>query len=260
MSTRTATVALLDETGHFSDLLTHWANALTDQMVELREVWHDVRPVHVMPVTTPPMLTWTLRIVADIDEPGALGYHADDGMTPYAVIDGRQLPRDVLVTLSHELLEMAVDPWGNERHGARLPRGVEQHFETFGLPTPKTHVSYLLEPCDPCEATTYEINRFPVSDFLRHAWYRSNPDPHITAYSRAGGCGFPRQVAAGGYVSFEVPVTGHWWQVFADEAGRLSTQDIGRFDAGRHWSLREFTDHHARRARRNMGTLRMLGR
>jgi hypothetical protein len=58
----------------------------------------------------------------------------------------------------------------------------------------------------------------------------------------------PREVADGGYVSFEVPQTGHWWQVF-NRSDRLSVQDLGRFDKARFGGLREFTDHYARVAR-----------
>jgi hypothetical protein len=159
------------------------------------------------------------------------------------------LTDDWSVTCSHELLEMLADPWGNRMHGGRLPGGLEGDHARFGLRTEHSHVSYLLEACDPPEAVAYDIGSVAVSDFLLPGWYHANPDTH-SAYSFAGGCKQPREVAPGGYVSFAVG--DHWWQAFASHTA-LQVQDLGTFaEAQREHgfrTLREFTDHMARRCR-----------
>ncbi len=139
---------------------------------------------------------------------------------------------------------MLADPWGNRMHGGRLPAGLEDRYRDLGLKHETSHVSYLLEACDPCEATSYDVGGVELSDFLRPQWYAANERVHV-AYSFAGGCKRPREVARGGYVSFVLP-NGHWIQVFADGGGKLTVQDLGRFDKSRFSSLREFTDFSAR--------------
>jgi hypothetical protein len=101
-------------------------------------------------------------------------------------------------------------------------------------------VSYLLEVCDPPEQTSYEVGGVELSDFLLPGWYRTSPAQHL-AYSHAGGCTKPRQVADGGYVSFSNPATKEWYQVF-NQGGQLKISDLGKFDKAKYGSLREWTD------------------
>jgi hypothetical protein len=238
-------VALVDESG-LVDMATlaEVAGALNEQVqADYLPVWKQT-PATVGAYPTVPAHTWAIRLKKDIDAPGALGYHADDSVQPYALVDVDA--GDWTVTASHELLEMLADPWGNRLHGARLPRGVESRYVQFGLKHDSSRVQYLLEVCDPCEATTYEVGGVPVSDFLLHSWYRTTPDPR-PAYSSRGGCVNPREVADGGYVSFMTPDS-VWWQVF-NSRGRLSVERLGKFDRAKFASLREFTDWHARTKR-----------
>ena len=69
----------------------------------------------------------------------------------------------------------------------RLPAGVEDNFAQFGRSSARDRVSYLLEVCDPCEATSYSVGGQTLSDFLLPAWYRTTPSPAL-AYSQVGGC------------------------------------------------------------------------
>jgi hypothetical protein len=253
------TVALVDETHRRIP-----AAELSQVAAALNAQWHnDFLPLYpqvrgsvvVYPLGAVPPRTWQLRLLDDLDDPGALGYHTDDGNQPFAVIDATDAG-DWHVTASHELLEMLADPWGNSMHGARLPLGTEAAYKRFGLPHASSHVHYLLEVCDPCEAFTYEQAGVQLSDFLLLPWYRTNPGA-AHAYSFTGALMDQREVADGGYVSFEVPQTGHWWQLF-NRSGRLSVQDLGRFDKARSGGLREFTDHHARVARSDESRLAQL--
>jgi hypothetical protein len=233
-------VALVDETNSIAaDELAHVAGALNEQVLrDFAPVWHVRASVGAYPQA--PASTWAIRIRHTLDEPGALGYHTDDHNQPVSYV---MLTDDWSVTCSHELLEMLADPWGSRMHGGRLPAGLETEFRNFGLKHLTSHVSYLLEACDPPEATPYEVGDVQVSDFLTPAWYLAHPGGK-QAYSFAGGCKAPREVAMGGYVSFVAP-SGEWWQVFG-ESGGLTVRDLGQFDKARFSSLREFTDFSAR--------------
>jgi hypothetical protein len=150
------------------------------------------------------------------------------------------------VTVSHELLEMLADPAGFRLTSARLPQGLDLEYAHFGLRYKSSRVHYLVEVCDPCENTAYEVGGVAVSDFLLPTWYRTSVLAGV-AYSRVSGCESPREIAKGGYVSF-ANNAGEWFQVYNDN-GQLSAEDIGKFSRKRFASLREFADHKARERR-----------
>lgn len=235
-------IALVDETGKLHPTeLSQAAGALNEQIAhDFEPLWHVRASVGVYGAGALPPHTWAIRVRDKLDEPGALGYHTDEQNQPVSYVE---LTEDWSVTVSHELLEMLADPWGNRMHSARLPQGLEPDAAKFGLAHPSSRVHYLLEVCDPCEARSYEVGGVAVSDFLTQYWYRTNP-PDRVAYSHAGICAQPRQVADGGYVSFAND-KGEWYQVF-NQGGKLRIQDLGKFDREAFGSIRAFTDHHAR--------------
>lgn len=225
------------------DELAKVAGALNEQVqADFAPVWH-VRATVGAYATGGGYGTWNVQVLDHIDEPGALGYHADKHNVPYAVV---QHDSDWAITASHEVLEMLGDPFGNRMHAARLPEGVEHNHSTFGLKHDSSRVYYLLEVCDPCEAGSYEVGDVELSDFLLPSWYRTTPTP-AAAYSHVGTCVDPREVALGGYVSFS-NVEGEWFQV-THYGGSLQIHELGRFDRAKFGSLREFADHHAREIR-----------
>lgn len=237
-------VALVDQSGRYRQQeLAKMAGALSEQVL------HDFAPIwkvnaSVGAYASAPADTWAVIIETTLDEPGALGYHTDDHNQPIAFVE--YTGADTSITVSHELLEMLADPFGNRFHGARLPEGLESRYTTFGLKHASSHVQYLLEVCDPCEATSYEVGGVEVSDFLYPDWYRTNPPVH-PHYSLQG-MPAPRTVAEGGYVSFMNPATREWYQVFA-RGGELEASAIGKFDKKAFGSVREFADHHSREQR-----------
>lgn len=231
------------------DELAKVAGALNEQVqADFAPAWH-VRATVGAYATGGGYGTWNVKVLDNIDEPGALGYHADKHNVPYAVV---QHDSNWAITASHEVLEMLADPFGGRMHAARLPEYVERYHETFGLKHDSSRVYYLLEVCDPCEAGSYEVGDVELSDFLLPTWYRTNPTP-ANAYSHVGTCADPREVALGGYVSFSNPA-GEWFQIF-NNGGELTYQDLGQFDRQDHANLREFTDYHSRTGRESSKSL-----
>lgn len=244
------TVALVDESGTIDHAsLVEVAGALNEQVnADLRSAWRDVPRAVVLPYAKGQEgpHQWKLIGRAKLDEPGALGYHTNRANgQPVSYF---QVGRDWTTTASHEALEMLGDPYGRRLHQARLPEGLAHTHASFGLKHPTSRVSYLVELCDPPEATAYEVGGVPVSDFVLPTWYRSSLSASARSYSHAGACPRPRVVADGGYVSFANPTTDEWYQVFVSR-GRVSIRSLGRFDANDHQSLREWTDAVARAAR-----------
>jgi hypothetical protein len=99
-----------------------------------------------------------LRVVLfdDGDQAGVLGYHdvGPDG-TPYAKVFTAGLPLDeISQTLSHEILELVVDP---DAGGYRFARG-----STRG---------YADEACDAVQGAGYRIDDVMVSNFVLPSWY-----------------------------------------------------------------------------------------
>lgn len=227
-------VALVDRTGQIDVAqLARVAGALNAQVAtDFGPAWHSHASVGAYPETALGPNTWAIYVQTALDEPGALGYHTDDHNQPYALVE---YTRDWTVTASHELLEMLADPWGSRLHQAKHLDGREHDG----------HVHYLLEVCDPPEATSYEIQGVPVSDFILPAYYRSTRSGLTPKLSFAGTITEPREVAPGGYISF-VDGHGEWHQRFVGRDGRVHDRDLGTFSKAAHGSLRAFTDHHAR--------------
>lgn len=233
-------VAIVDDTHQVSQAdLAQLAAALNEQIqADFAPVWKVAATVATY--AKAPGGTWAVHIQKTLDQPGALGYHTDKNNQPIAYVE---LTDTVSVTVSHEVLEMLADPFGNRMHACQLPQGLAARFGEFGLSSPVERIHCLLEVCDPPEAVSYQVGGVAMSDFLLPPWYRSAPGPHV-AYSHAGGCTQPRQIADGGYVSF-ANAGGEWYQVF-NQSGQLQVSDIGHFDASSHGSLREWTDEKAR--------------
>jgi hypothetical protein len=111
------------------------------------------------------------------------------------------------VTLSHEILEMLVDPFGT-------------HFKTGpSVRDDQGEVEYLYEICDPCQSDqcAYLVNGDQwVSDFVTPSFYNGfGPG----AYSFTGKVGGPRQVLPNGYMTWRDPLTDELWQVVDVGAG-----------------------------------------
>jgi hypothetical protein len=141
---------------------------------------------------------WPIFVRDDIKEPGAEGYHTDENRQPFALV--RWSPTWAL-TVSHEMLEMLVDPFGD-----RL-------VASASIKPGQGTVNYLVEVCDPCESThcAYPVNGIPLSDFYTPDYFDAGTARGVR-YSIAGNIKRPLQLLKEGYLSWMEPSTGKWFQ------------------------------------------------
>jgi hypothetical protein len=167
---------------------------------------------------------WPIKVLADIGDPSAAGYHTDQNNQPYAVI---QYAPDWTITASHELLEMLYDPFGNVLSPAIIN---------------KKHVQVLRELCDPCEAFSYLIQGVAVSDFLTPHYYEAGGFvPDGRRYSFMSAVAGPMAVAVDGYLSY-LDQNNEWWQITNFAGQGIQVTDLGPNDkpARKGMSLREW--------------------
>jgi hypothetical protein len=180
--------------------LTQVAAALQKQVLrDFDPIWRVSADVSAFPtLESLPLDYWPIIIKDDIGAAGAAGYHADENGQPFSLV---QYSGDWTLTASHELLEMLGDPFGR-----RLVAG-------DSLRPDQGRVQYLVEVCDPSEATefSYRINGLVVSDFYTPHFFDPQPSTGVR-YSYTGAITAPRQVLKGGYLSWHVPATNDWWQ------------------------------------------------
>ena len=161
---------------------------------------------------TPPIHHWLLTVLDTSDQPGALGYHdlTDEGL-PIAKIfakDDIKYGLSWSVTLSHELMEMIVDPY--------IANCV------FAQSSNTTGILYAYEVCDPCESDelAYKINDILVSDFVYPSWFEGFRKPGSTKFDFMGSIDRPFHLAKGGYISQFIvgPGSQGWDQITAARA------------------------------------------
>jgi hypothetical protein len=209
-------VALIDQTKDrvvpLADLV-HYAAALQHQVDNhLAPVWGVRADISVLDAgdAIPPG-TWPIKVVDSL--PGQGGVHLDDDGHPYAeAVNGDKLS----IAISHELLEMLVDPQGN-----RFTPAIDCDPYSGGQ-----QVFYLVEVCDPCEVTSYEIDGVPVSDFIRPAFY----DPYAAGPFDCRdtlAAPLPRQVPHGCYISWVDPLDGTWHQQRPDGTFVIAGATLG---------------------------------
>lgn len=143
------------------------------------------------------------------------GFHLAIDGRPFALIqkdDGWSL------TASHELLELVCDPSGSRTlPGPSLKDAYDQALnENPGQAAkPQGMVDYLVEICDPCDQSTYEIDGVVVSDFVTPSYYDSF-ESDGGRYSFTGEVTRPRQILDGGYISWRTrQPRATVWQAFA---------------------------------------------
>ena len=195
-------VALIDQTdGSVVPMasLQQYQAALQQQVnMDLLPVWGVRANISVLAAgdEVPPG-TWPIKIVDSLDD-NAGGVHLDDQGQPYAeAVNGAQLS----IAISHELLEMLVDPWGNRfSEAADIDPNSDGH-----------QVFYLVEVCDPCETTSYPIDGVPVSDFVLPSFYDPNATGPVNFLNDLAGP-LPTTISQGCYISWIDPRDMKWHQ------------------------------------------------
>jgi hypothetical protein len=156
-----------------------------------------------------PLGFWPI-FVQTLNDPRDSGYHRDKFHQPYArVAYDPAHPTEWSLTASHEVLEMLADPSGD-----RLVAGptIDKRYR-------HNRVLYALEVCDPCEDTAYSytIDGVLVSDFITPHYH--DPDHSAGArYSYTGAVTRPRQVLPGGYLDWQDPALGYWFEFYYKSA------------------------------------------
>lgn len=161
-----------------------------------------------------PVGTWPIIIEDDINTPGAAGVHEDKDGQPFSLV---MAGSGWSLTASHELIEMLVDPFGRRLTEGQSPKPGQGRVE------------FLVEPCDPSEATqfAYMINGVTVSDFYTPKYF-STVFNSADRYSQTGALKRPRQVLKGGYLSWHDPITDHWFQETFFQGNAPKFRDLGR--------------------------------
>jgi hypothetical protein len=129
---------------------------------------------------------------------------------PFALIEASDTWN---VTLSHEIIEMIVDPYGNRLVAAMHPLNRDER------------VKYLVEVCDPCQTLWYPVNGVPVSDFYTPRYF----DPIWTdagRYSFTGAVEHPLQILDGGYLSWIDPADSALYQLSSGESTATLMADL----------------------------------
>jgi hypothetical protein len=148
------------------------------------------------PTAVPPAARGIAIVDTIDDQPtGVLGIHTEDqagqmwgvvAAKPELDNNGHALTGDwsVSSTLSHEVLEMFVDPncnlWANDGQGS----------------------VYSLEVCDPVEAPTYPVNGVSVSNFVTPSWFDPLP-PAGAQFDKLDLLTAGFSILPGGYMTYE---------------------------------------------------------
>jgi len=197
-----AALAVINESTQIADAkIEQMIPAFTHQWnVDLQSVWGvETATMTFVPKSTKPAAgTWWVVFLDNSDQAGALAYHdlTNEGLPlskifVKTILDARE---SVTVGASHELVEMAVDPWLNSAY--QDPTG------TF----------WAGEVADPVEDDSYgyTINGVLVTDFVTPNWFAHEYSGATIDFKRHANKAF--EVLTGGYAQFFDPQQG-WVQV-----------------------------------------------
>ena len=207
------TIAIINQSTVLTDAqVAPMVAALQTQVSrDFAPIWGiDARLLFVGQGQRPPAGAWQLVVLDDSDQAGALGYHEVQGDLPYGLAFAKSDIQDGLqpsVTVSHELLEMLLDPWIFSV--VLLDHGGGTVFGNGG-------VMLAEEVCDAVEADNYgyQIDGVLVSDFVTPAWFGSPG----TRFDFCGHCTKAYQLLPGGYIGVRHYRAGQWGQVTAQAA------------------------------------------
>ncbi|MGN6869144.1 MAG: hypothetical protein ACTHMY_12160 [Solirubrobacteraceae bacterium] len=184
LPTYVALVPLEDDDTIPVDHLVDVAAALQIQVVrDLSPVWHVTGTVSAFARLEDLPPGYIPLAVTKTDLPlHRRGFHFMMGGLPFGVVQYHE--NDWSIAASHELLEMLCDPFAQRT--VLAPSLADEKDRALNAPGAKANpvidgetgryvrqglVNYLVEVCDPCEDSTYQINGVDVSDFVTTAYY-----------------------------------------------------------------------------------------
>jgi hypothetical protein len=146
---------------------------------------------------------------------GYTGFHTSSQGYPYALVE---YGPTWTITVSHECMEMIVDPDGMQVVSAPM------------LSDNAAMVRYLKEVCDPCQAAdcAYWIGQFLVSDFCLPAYFDAT-SPEGGQYSWNKKLSAPWQILDGGTLSW-LDAVNNLHQT-DNVCGKFSTVNLGSYNA-----------------------------
>lgn len=189
---------------------------------DLIPIWpvDDVKLTFVAQGAQPAPTEWWLVFLNDADQAGALAYH---DLTPTGLPISKVFVKTIMddgdrvsVATSHELLEMAVDPW--------LNAAFQDHTGRF----------WAGEIADPVEDAQYgyDIGGVEVSDFVTPNWFGHQHPTTQMDFGNHAGAAF--SILPGGYAQWFNPSPWHggggWQQVIghmAASGARAVTPPVG---------------------------------
>lgn len=117
---------------------------------------------------------WPIVVRDHIQQPGYASYHSDKNGAPFAMVE---YSPDWPFMVSHDLLEMLIDPLANHFVNCPNPRS-----------TRKGEVKILVEVCDPCAdpANGYQLDGFKMADFCTPDYYRPKSAKGPFQFQRRG--------------------------------------------------------------------------
>jgi hypothetical protein len=204
------------------DFVPYWGlRATVDAFADLSSVPSDYRPVVVFGDADELVgqLEFAIggqeaaRLIDEFERDRLSGLHLNTfTREPFALVAASDVWS---VALSHEVLEMIADPFGNRLIAAAHPLD------------PRQRVKYLIEICDPCQAMWYPVNGVPVSDFYTPRYF----DPvqvDRSRYSFTGALELPLQILEGGFLSWIDPSDSGLYQLGAGATEAVQLADLAQ--------------------------------
>lgn len=170
-----------------------------------------------------PLSYWRITIVEERPS-GFMGVHRSQNNQPYAYVSDED---NWTVAVSHEVLEMLVDP-------------TLSVFRAGTLGNPPRRVNFLVEVCDPCQAVAYPVDGVAVSDFVTPSYF----DPQAAAGAQYSFCGEiqrPYSVAPNGYLVWHDPADNQYYAYTSDGTNGETIQ-LGASPQGAGTTPREWVD------------------
>lgn len=206
-----ANVAIINQSTVVTDAqvyaLTYSLQLLTRN--DFYPAWGIMSHVYFLDKTAPlPKGDWSLVILDNADQAGALGYHdlTSDGFPLGKVFAKTTMDagENWTVTASHELMEMLVDPYIN--------------LTIFNQTGNNTGQILPYEICDPVQGSncTFTIAGLTMSNFVYPTWFEGFRPANSVKFDFMGVLTQPMQVYNEGYMSYyNVPNAAGWQQTFA---------------------------------------------